>query len=104
MKWVTRHNPHVDRWYPSGSSNLHRPDAVFEFISNETPIPEGTTITLTGAKIKPKNGLTTFDVLVDKYNVIDVVVAKIQKIIRDAEQLRRLALTNWLSLLGSSLV
>ena len=62
-------------------------EAVFEFISNETPIPEGTIpITLPGAEIRPKNGQTTFDALVDKYEVRDPVVAEIQKIIRDAEQ------------------
>ena len=88
MKWVTRHNPHVDRcaslWLIK--TFIDR-EAVFEFISNETPIPEGTIpITLPEAEIRPKNGQTTFDALIDKYEIRDVVVTEIQKIIRDAEQ------------------
>lgn len=88
MRWVTRHNPHVDRcaslWLIK--TFIDR-GAVFEFISNETPIPQGAVpLTLPGAEIRPKNGRTTFDALVDKYEVRDPVVAEIQKIIRDAEQ------------------
>ena len=88
MRWVTRHNPHVDRcaslWLIK--TFIDR-EAVFEFISNEMPIPEGTIpITLPGAEIRPKNGRTTFDALVDKHEVKDAVVAEIQQIIRDAEQ------------------
>ena len=88
MRWVTRHNPQVDRcaslWL---IKTLIDKEAVFEFISNETPIPKGTIpITLPGAEIRPKNGQTTFDALVDKYDVRDPVVIEVQKIIRDAEQ------------------
>ena len=88
MRWVTRHNPHVDRcaslWLIK--TFIDR-EAVFEFISNEISIPEGTIpITLPEAEIRPKNGRTTFDALVDKYEIRDSVGAKIQKIIRDAEQ------------------
>ncbi len=88
MRWVTRHNPHVDR---CASIRLIKTfidrDAVFEFISRDSPIPEGAIpFTLPGAEIRPKNGKTTFDALVEKYNIKDPVVAEIQKIIRDAEQ------------------
>ena len=88
MRWVTRHNPHVDRcaslWL---IKTFIDKEAVFEFISNETPIPEGAIpLTLPGAEIRPKNGRTTFDALVNKYEVKDSVVAEIQKIISDAEQ------------------
>ena len=88
MRWVTRHNPHADRcaslWLIK--TFIDR-EAVFEFISNETPIPEGTIpLTLPGAEIQPMNGQTTFDALVDKYKGRDPVVIEVQKIIRDAEQ------------------
>lgn len=88
MRWVTRHNPHVDRcaslWLIK--TFIDR-EAVFEFISKEMSIPEGTIpLTLPEAEIRPKNGRTTFDALIDKYNVKDAVIAEIQKIIRDAEQ------------------
>jgi len=88
MRWVTRHNPHVDRcasiWL---IKTFIDKDAVFGFISREDPIPEGAIpFTLPGAEIRPKDGKTTFDALVEKYRVEDPVVAKIQEIIRDAEQ------------------
>ena len=88
MRWVTRHNPHVDRCaFLCLIKTFIDREAVFEFISNETPIPEGTIpITLPGADIRPKNGQTTFDALVDKYDIRDSVIAQVQKIIRDAEQ------------------
>ena len=88
MRWVTRHSPHVDRcasiWL---IKTFIDGDAVFEFISREEPIPEGATpFTLPGAEIRPRNGRTTFDALVEKYEIEDPVVVEIQKIIRDAEQ------------------
>ena len=88
MRWVTRHNPHVDR---CASIWLIRTfidkDAVFEFISREDPIPNGAIpFTLPSAEITPKNGRTTFDALVDKYQINDPIVLQIQKIIRDAEE------------------
>ncbi|MCS7364143.1 MAG: chromate resistance protein [archaeon GB-1867-035] len=88
MKWVTRHNPHVDRcasiWL---IKTFIDKDAVFYFISRDDLIPEGAIpFTLPGAELRPKKGKTTFDALVEKYNIKDPVVAKIQEIIRDAEQ------------------
>ena len=88
MRWVTRHNPHVDRcaslWLIK--TFIDR-EAVFEFISRETAIPQGVIpLTLPGAEIRPKNGRTTFDALVDKYLINDPILLEIQKIIRDAEQ------------------
>lgn len=88
MRWVTRQNPHVDRcasiWL---IKNFIDKDAVFEFISRDNPIPkDATPFTLPGAEITPKNGRTTFDALVDKYQITDPVILEIQKIVRDAEQ------------------
>jgi hypothetical protein len=88
MRWVTRHHPHVDRcaslWL---IKTFIDDDAVFEFIANETPLPKGAIpLTLPGATMRPKNGRTTFDAVVEEYQVSDPVVAEIQQIIRDAEQ------------------
>jgi len=88
MRWVTRHNPHVDRcaslWL---IKTFIDGEAVFEFITNETPLPkDAIPLTLPGATMRPKNGRTTFDALVEEYQVRDPVVAEIQQIIRDAEQ------------------
>ena len=88
MRWVTRHNPHVDR---CASIWLIRTfidkDAVFEFMSRDDPIPnDAIPFTLPGVAITPKNGRTTFDALVEKYPIADPVVLEIQKIIRDMEE------------------
>ena len=88
MRWVTRRNPHVDRcasiWLVKSFIDG---DAVFEFISRKEPIPEGAVpFTLPGAELSPKEGRTTFDALVEKYEIKDPTVAQIQGIIRDAEQ------------------
>ncbi len=88
MKWVTRHNPHVDRcasiWLIK--TFIDR-DAIFEFISEKELIPKGAIpFTLPGAEIRPRNGRTTFDALIEKYAIKDPTVTQIQGIIRDAEQ------------------
>lgn len=103
MRWVTRYNPHVDRcasiWLIK--TFIDR-DAVFEFISRDSPIPEGAIpFTLPGAEIRPKNGKMTFDALVEKYNIKDPVVAEIQKIIGDAEQAEETGFTSCPNLLES---
>ena len=87
MRWVTRYNPHVDRcasiWLIK--TFIDR-DAVFEFISRDSPIPEGAIpFTLPGAEIRPKNGKTTFDALVEKYNIKDPWVHEIAKIVHAAD-------------------
>ena len=87
MLWVTRHETHVDRcasiWL---IKNFIDKDAVFEFISRESEIPEGATaFTLPKAKLKPSKTQTTFDMLVERYNVQDPVVLEIGRILRDFE-------------------
>ena len=96
MRWVTRRNPHVDRcasiWLIK--SFIDR-DTIFEFISREEPIPEGAVpFTLPGAELRPKEGRTTFDALVEKYEIRDPTVAQIQGIIRDAEQAKETGCTD----------
>ena len=87
MLWVTRHEPHVDRcasiWL---IKNFIDREAVFEFISRESSIPEGAiAFTLPKAELKPTETQTTFDMLVERYNVKDAVVLEIGRIIRDFE-------------------
>jgi len=61
--------------------------ALFVFISRESPIPKGATaFTLPGAEIRPIEGRnTTFDVLVEKFEVKDPVVGKIRELLHDFE-------------------
>ena len=88
LRWVTRHEPHFDR---CASAWLIRrfidPDAVFEFIEGEDPIPMGTIpFILPRAEINPIEGLkATFDVLVEKYRIKDPTISLIQDIIHDFE-------------------
>jgi len=88
MLWVTRQKPHVDRCASAWLiKRFIDKEAVFEFVSKKSEIPKGATgFTLPKAEIKPVEGLkTTFDVLVEKYQVKDSVIGKIKEIIRDYE-------------------
>ena len=88
MLWVTRHEPHVDRCASAWLiKNFIDKKALFVFISRESPIPKGATaFTLPGAEIRPIEGRnTTFDVLVEKFEVKDPVVGKIRELLHDFE-------------------
>ena len=87
MRWVTRHEPHVDRcasiWL---IKTVIDPDAVFEFISRDSAIPAGAPpFTLPGADLQPTATATTLDALVARYRVEDATVAQIADILRDFE-------------------
>ena len=85
---MTRHEPHVDRCASAWliKKFIDR-EALFEFISKESPIPKGATaFTLPGADIGPVEGKnTTFDVLIEKYRVSDPIVDMIRELIHDFE-------------------
>jgi len=88
LLWVTRHEPHVDRCASAWLiKNFIDREALFEFISKESPIPKGAiAFTLPEAEIRPVEGKsTTFDVLVERYQVKDPIVAKIRELLRDFE-------------------
>lgn len=88
MLWVTRHEPHVDRCASAWLiKNFIDREALFEFISKESPIPKGAiAFTLPEAEIRPVEGKsTTFDVLVERYQVKDLIVGKIRELLRDFE-------------------
>jgi len=87
MRWVTRHEPHVDRcasiWL---IKTVIDPEAVFDFISRETAVPkDAIPFTLPGVEIQPTETATTFDALIEKYGVEDPIVARIADILRDFE-------------------
>jgi hypothetical protein len=88
LKWVTREKPHVDRCASAWLvKRFIDKEAVFQFISREANIPEGAVgFTLPKADINPVEGTkTTFDALLEKYQVGDTIVLKIKDIIRDFE-------------------
>jgi hypothetical protein len=62
------------------------PDAVFDFISRDSPIPEGAIpFTLPEAEIQPTRTATTFDALIAKHRIEDPIIARIADILRDFE-------------------
>jgi len=86
--WVTRHRPHVDRCASAWLiKRFIDKDATFEFVSKESPIPEGAiAFTLPNAELNPIEGVrTTFDALVEKYRIEDPIVMKIKDLVRDYE-------------------
>jgi len=87
MLWVTRHEPHVDRcasiWLIKSFIDK---EAVFEFISRESEIPEGAiAFVLPKADLNPTETQTTFGMLMQRYEVKDPVALEIDGIIRDFE-------------------
>ena len=88
MLWVTRTKPHVDRCASAWLiKRFIDQKAKFEFITKDDPIPEGSiAFTLPKAEIKPVEGkTTTYDALLEKYNVRDPVALRIGKLIHDFE-------------------
>ncbi len=83
MLWVTRHEPHVDRcasiWLIKSFIDK---EAVFEFISRESEIPEGAVaFTLPKAELKPTETQTTFEMLIQHYDVSDPVALDMARLI-----------------------
>lgn len=88
MLWVTRHNPHVDRCASAWLiKRFIDTKARFAFVSKDDPIPKGAiAFTLPKAEIKPvEKKKTTYDVLVEKYNITDAIALEIGKFIHDFE-------------------
>ncbi|WXG47578.1 MAG: chromate resistance protein ChrB domain-containing protein [Candidatus Atabeyarchaeum deiterrae] len=88
MQWVTRTKPHVDRCASAWLiKRFIDQKAKFEFISKDDPIPEGSiAFTLRKAEIKPVEGKkTTYDALLERYNVRDPAAIRIGKLIHDFE-------------------
>lgn len=88
MRWVTRHEPHLDRCAAAWIiKRFVDAEATFEFIEKREPIPAGAKpFVLPGAEINPVEGAkTTVDVLVEEYRIRDPAVSLIQSFIHDFE-------------------
>ncbi len=88
MLWVTRHNPHVDRCASAWLiKRFIDKKAKFAFVSKDDPIPEGAmAFTLPKAEIKPvEKKKTTYDALVEKYEIQDSIALRIGEFIHDFE-------------------
>lgn len=88
MLWVTKHEPHLDicasTWL---IKKLIDREAEFKFINIDDAIPEGAMpFVLPNSEINLTLGIkTTYDVLMDKYQIMDPVAILIQDIVRDFE-------------------
>lgn len=96
MKWVTRSKPHVDRcsslWL---IKKFVDSEAEFAFVSRnykwkESEIP----LVLPGAELNPQKGKTTFELIIQKYEIKDKIVHQIAAIIHDIEQAEESELYN----------
>ncbi|RDE12700.1 MAG: hypothetical protein C4K49_09870, partial [Candidatus Thorarchaeota archaeon] len=88
MKWVTRNKPHVDRCASAWLIKRFIDEgARFSFISRDDPIPKGSVaFTLPNAEIRPVEGArTTYDVLLERYEVADPVAIRIGMLVHDFE-------------------
>ena len=88
MLWVTRHKPYVDRCASAWLiKRFIDKEAIFEFITKEQDIPKDAIgFTLPKASINPVEGVrTTFDALVERYEVKDPIVLRIKEVVRDYE-------------------
>jgi hypothetical protein len=88
MLWVTREKPHVDRCASAWLiKRFIDKQANFQFIAKDNEIPKGSIgFTLPKAELNPVEGVkTTFDAIMEKYQVNDAVVHRIGDMIRDFE-------------------
>ncbi len=89
MKWVTREKVHVDRVAcPWLIKRFIDPDAEFVFVPRDTDpatIKEGIPFDMKGVELGHHGDKCTFDALMEKYDIQDGAVKKIQMIVREAD-------------------
>ncbi len=89
MKWVTRERVHVDRVAcPWLIKRFIDPDAEFVFVPRETDpsiIKDGTPFDMKGVELGHHGDKCSFDAFMEKYNLQDPVLKKIQLIVREAD-------------------
>ncbi|NOY89023.1 MAG: chromate resistance protein [FCB group bacterium] len=89
MKWVTRERVHVDRVAcPWLIKRFIDSDAEFIFVPRGTDpqtITEGTPFDMKGVELGHHDGKCSFDAFMEKYNIQDPAVKKIQLIVRGAD-------------------
>lgn len=88
MKWVTRIHPHVDRcaslWlihkFVDEDAKVAFVPRDYQWTENEIPL------VLSGVELRPKEGKTTFEVIIEKYQIKDPIIHQIATWIHDIEQ------------------
>ena len=89
MKWVTRERVHVDRvacpWF---IKRFIDPDAEFIFVPRDTDpstIKEGTPFDMKGVELGHHGDKCSFDAFMEKYNIQDPALKKVQSIVSEAD-------------------
>lgn len=89
MKWVTRERVHVDRVAcPWLIKRFIDRDAEFIFVPRDTDpatIKEGTPFDMKGVELGHHGDKCSFDAFIEKYDIQDRTVEKIQMIVRQAD-------------------
>ena len=91
MKWVTRERPKTDRIAcPWLIKNFIDPDAEFLYVPADNVLKVGEdedaySYDAPGAKFTHRDGLCSFEVLVDEYEIDDPAVARLARIIHGAD-------------------
>jgi hypothetical protein len=87
MRWVTRANCHIDR---TACAWLIRrfvdPDAEFVFVADPTDLPaDATAFDIPGQQFSHHDGASTFEVMARHYRIADPAVARIGRIVHEAD-------------------
>ena len=89
MKWVTRERVHVDRVAcPWLIKRFIDPDAEFIFVPRDTDpatITEGIPFDMKGVELGHHGNKCSFDAFMEKYNLQDPALKKIQMVVREAD-------------------
>ncbi len=89
MKWVTREHVHVDRVAcPWLIKRFVDKDAEFVFVPRDTDptiIKDGIPFDMPGVELGHHGNNCSFDAIVEKYNITDPAVKKIQEIVHGAD-------------------
>jgi len=89
MKWVTREKVHVDRVAcPWLIKRFIDPEAEFIFVPRNTDplaIKEGIPFDMKGVELGHHGDKCSFDAIMEKYQIKDPVLQKIQLIVREAD-------------------
>jgi len=89
MKWVTRERVHIDRVAcPWLIKRFIDPDAEFIFVPRDTDsstIKDGIPFDMKGVELGHHGDKCSFDAFMEKYNIQDPALKKIQLIVREAD-------------------
>ncbi|HKG07207.1 MAG TPA: chromate resistance protein ChrB domain-containing protein [Pedobacter sp.] len=91
MNWITRERPKIDRIAcPWLIRNFIDKDAQFHYVPFDTVIERSTELQaipfdVVGVELTHKNGLCTFDALIEKYKLDDPALAVMAPIVRGAD-------------------